>query len=49
MTEIKITITKQQWELIQELMRKHNITQDEAIEYILTVGIREKNFREENQ
>ncbi len=46
---MKIEITQKQWELIQKLMRTKNITQEEAVTYLMTVGMRETDFREEYQ
>ena len=46
--KISIEITQEQWGHIQELMLFHNITQEEAITYLLVVGMREVDFREVN-
>ena len=46
--KVTIEITPEQWAHIQELMVFHKITQEEAITYLLVVGMREVDFREEN-
>ena len=47
MTMIKIT--EEQMEIIQEFMKKLNCTQEEAIEYLMHVGMREMAFRMGNE
>jgi|10_taG_2_1085330.scaffolds.fasta_scaffold318544_2 hypothetical protein len=49
MTKVTIPITEEQWQHIQELMKKHNASQEEIVTFLMTVGMREKNFREENK
>ena len=49
MTDIYITITKEQWEHIQELMLKHNKTQEEIVAFLMVVGRREMDLRKEWQ
>jgi hypothetical protein len=44
---MKIEITEEQWKHIQELMKIHNITQDEAVTFLMTVGMREMKLRED--
>ena len=44
---MKITVTEEQWKHIQELMETHSITQDEAVTFLLTVGMREMKLRED--
>ena len=46
--KINIPVTEQQWKHIQELMKKHNCSQEEAIAFLMKIGMREMNFREEN-
>ena len=44
-----IKITEKQMEMIRNIMEKYNYTQDEAVSYLITVGILEKQFRERYQ
>ena len=48
MTEISIPVTTEQWLHILHLMQQNNWTQEKAVEYLLTIGLREIEFREEN-
>lgn len=45
--EMKIKITQKQWDNIQEIMKKHNCSQDEAVAYLMQIGMREMKFRED--
>ena len=47
MTMIKIT--EEQMQFIQEFMKKLNCTQEEAIEYLMLVGMKEMKFRTGNE
>ena len=47
MTKVEITITEEQWENIQELMKKYNASQEEIVSFLMKVGMKEKKFREE--
>ena len=49
LTDIYITITKEQWEHIQELMLKHNKTQEEIVIFLMKAGMREMDLRKEWQ
>ena len=48
MTKITIPITDEQWNYIQQLMKEHNCSQEEAIQFLMVIGLREMNFSEEN-
>ena len=47
MTMIKIT--EEQMQFIQEFMKKTNCTQEQAIEFLMLVGMKEMKFRMENE
>ena len=47
MTMIKIT--EEQMQFIQEFMKKLNCTQEQAIEYLMHVGMKEMEFRMGNE
>ena len=44
-----IEITEEQMQFIQEFMKKLNCTQEEAIEYLMFVGMKEMEFRMGNK
>ncbi len=46
--KVTITVTEQQWNNIQEIMKKHNCSQEEAVAYLVKIGMREMQFREGN-
>ena len=49
MKEVIINISNEQMEHVKELMTKHNLTQNEAILFLMQAGMREKQFRSDNE
>ena len=49
MKRMTIPITQEQWNHIQEIMKRHSCSQDEAVSFLMKAGMREMAFRSDNQ
>tara|TARA_R110002051_G_scaffold141172_1_gene214154 strand:+ start:923 stop:1072 length:150 start_codon:yes stop_codon:yes gene_type:complete len=47
MTKVTIPITDEQMKNIQEIMKKHSCSQDEAVRFLMVAGMREMKLRKD--